>query len=372
VQDKLVKIYIAHLLSEIKNYNTFIKPLKSIYFGGGTPSILTQKDLENIIFEMKAKFNFEKNIEISLETTPQNITLENIKSWEKIGINRISFGVQTLNNKALVEIGRKNNDEIFKALNNLSKSNIKNISLDFIIGLPFVKRGEILENIKFILQKYDFIKHISVYMLEDYYDIESENTDIYEKITYPTDWSKTGLDEKYFIEEYLEILDFLQEKGFFRYEISNFAKSGYECMHNISYWNHENNIGFGLGAHSFVNNSRFANVDDFMGYYSKKLSYSEKLTQNDIFLEKVLFSLRTGGISEVLAKKLNTNILQDYIKEGYLQKKGDKIILNKKYTNLIDFIIILKSINQSLLDSLVYMVMCMLVYILQKELKKNF
>lgn len=76
-----------------------------------------------------------------------------------------------------------------------------------------------------------------------------------------------------------------------------------------------------------------------MWYYSKKLSYSEKLTQNDIFLEKVMFSLRTWWISEKLAEKLNTNILQDYIKEWYLQKKLDKIILNKKYTNLIDFII---------------------------------
>lgn len=339
VQDKLVKIYIAHLLSEIKNYNTFLKPLKSIYFGWWTPSILSENDLENIILELKNKFGFEKNIEINLETTPQNITLENIKSWEKIWINRISFWVQTLNNQALAEIWRKNNQEIFSALDNLSKTNIKNISLDFIIWLPFVKRWEILENIKYILQKYDFIKHISVYMLEDYYDIEEENTDIYEKITYPTDWSKTWLEEKYFIEEYLEILDFLETKWFFRYEISNFAKTWYECKHNISYWNHENNIWFWLWAHSFINNHRFANVDDFMWYYAKKLAYNESLTNDDIFLEKIMFWFRTWWISQDLAKKLDKNNLENYLQEWYLQKKWDKIILNKKFTNLIDFII---------------------------------
>lgn len=339
VQDKLVKIYIAHLLSEIKNYNTFIKPLKSIYFGWWTPSILDKNDLESIIFEMNNKFSFEKNIEITLETTPQNITLNNINTWEKIWINRISFWIQTLNNQALLEIWRKNNDEIFKALDILSKSNIKNISLDFIIWLPFVKRWEILDNIKLILQKYEFIKHISVYMLEDYYDVEDENIDIYEKITYPTDWTKTWLDEKYFIEEYLEIMDFLEERWFFRYEISNFAKPWYECKHNISYWNHENNIWFWLWAHSFINNSRFANVDDFMWYYSKKLSYIEYLTSDDLFLEKVLFSLRTNWFDKNICENIDKDKLNFYIKNNYLQNKWDNVILNKKFTNLIDFII---------------------------------
>lgn len=159
----------------------------------------------------------------------------------------------TLNNQALLEIWRKNNDEIFKALDILSKSNIKNISLDFIIWLPFVKRWEILDNIKLILQKYEFIKHISVYMLEDYYDVEDENIGyLWENyLSYRLD-KKTWLDEKYFIEEYLEIMDFLEERWFFRYEISNFAKPWYECKHNISYWNHENNIWFWLWAHSFL------------------------------------------------------------------------------------------------------------------------
>lgn len=347
--DVLIEKYVCHLINDIKNFKTdlfnksVLKWLKTIYFWWWTPSILKSKYLEEIIFELKNKFSFQKNIEITLETTPWNVTLENIKKWENIWISRISIWVQTLNDLTLKEIWRWDKWSILKALWIIEKSKIKNISVDFIIWLPYVEKWEILKNIKYLLKKFKFIKHISVYMLEDYYQV-IENWELkienwFENIYYPWDWKWIWLKEDDYLKEYLSIRKYLEKKWFNFYELSNSAKKWFECKHNKSYWNHSNNVWFWLWSHSFVNNTRYAYKSDFLWYYSWKYEYFEELKKEDLFLEKILFSLRTKWVWKNLEKKLNKVKIRDFIKSWYLKRNWDKIILWNKWYSLLDFII---------------------------------
>ncbi len=333
-----VDFYVASLIANIKEFSHIKKSLKSVYFGGGTPWILKKNHVEKILQMLQNTFWFEKNIEITLESTPQNLTQENLETWKNLGVNRISFGIQTLNNASLQEIWRTNKETIFQALEHLKNSGIQNISCDFIIGLPYVKRWEILENIKEILERFSFLTHISVYMLEDYYDVEDQ-AKMYEKITYPERWEHLGIPESEYENEYHEIVIFLEEKWFSRYEISNFAKSWFECKHNQSYWNHSENIGFWLGSHSFVRWKRYAYTQDFIGYYKRKLEYEEILSKEDIFLEKLLFGLRTSWISKEYISNLSQSGIQKCIEENVLEYKENFLILTKKGYPLMDYVL---------------------------------
>lgn len=338
----LINIYISHLLKEISNFkkSSFYtnELLNSIYFWWWTPSILKTDELKTIIDKMNEVFTFKKNIEITLETTPQNITIEKLKSYHKLWINRLSIWLQTLNNKTLQAIWRKENEYIFSRLEILKKSPIKNISIDFIIWLPYVKRWEILKNIDYILSKYKFIKHISVYMLEDYYEVIDPLT-LYDNISYPDDWKKKWIDEKYYNKEYLEIKNYLYEKWFLAYEISNFAKKWFYCKHNKSYWNHKNNIWFWLWAHSFISNNRFSNSESFLDYYKWKLFIQEKLNKKDLIIEKTMFQLRTSWLKQNIIKYLDQEKLNFYLKNKFLIKQKNKIIINDKKKVFLDTIL---------------------------------
>lgn len=347
--DVLIEKYVCHLINDIKNFKTdlfnksVLKWLKTIYFWWWTPSTLKSKYLEEIVFNLKNKFSFQKNIEITLETTPLNVTQENLKNWENIWINRISIWVQTLNDLTLKEIWRWDKWSILKALKIIEKSKIKNISVDFIIWLPYVEKWEILKNIKYLLKKFKFIKHISVYMLEDYYQV-IENWELkienwFENIYYPWGWKWVWLKEDDYLKEYLSIRKYLEKKWFNFYELSNSAKKWFECKHNKSYWNHSNNVWFWLWSHSFLNNTRYAYKSDFLWYYSWKYEYFEELKKEDLFLEKILFSLRTKWIWKNLEKKLNKVKIRDFIKSWYLKRNWDKVILWNKWYSLLDFII---------------------------------
>ncbi|PZM81969.1 hypothetical protein DLH72_04690 [Candidatus Gracilibacteria bacterium] len=321
--------------------------LETIYFGGGTPSTLSISQFERIFDALKQKFLFSKNIEISIESTPENVILENLVSWEKLGINRLSIGVQSLNEKTLEEIARAKKGSILDCLNNLEKffkefNGGITISLDFIIGLPFVKKGELLENIKFVLEKYNFVKHISVYMLEEYYDVPEEIDSKFDNIIYPNSWKANSIKEEDFLGEYLSIKNFLEEKGFNRYEISNFSKLGFECKHNLGYWNHKENLAFGLGAHGFLNNIRFSNSEDFLEYYAGKNISKEKIGEKEKFLEKIMFQLRTSGIEKKYLKFLNENKLKYFLGSNpspLLEERENKIVLKDDAILFLDYIL---------------------------------
>jgi oxygen-independent coproporphyrinogen-3 oxidase len=322
---KKVDLYIDFLLKEIKTNNIDFKNLKSIYFGWWTPSILSIKQLNNIIYTLRNKYQFDNKIEITLEATPITITKENLIWWKNIWINRLSIWIQTLNNESLVEIWRENNKYVIMALDNLKEIWFYNLSVDFIIWLPFVKKWELKKDIEFILEKYNFIKHISVYMLEEYY--------------YPCNWDSLSIWEEEYLDEFIEINNFLKNKWFNRYEISNYTLPWYECKHNKAYWNHSNMLAFWLWAHWFVNNIRYSNSENFIDYYLWKQKIEDKQTFNDLFLEKVMFQLRTDWLTKNIYEKLNLNKIEYLIQEEYLKKKSDKIILSDKWVLVLDYIL---------------------------------
>ena len=334
-----IDLYVARLLGEIKNNKIDFKNLKSIYFGWGTPSILDISQLEQIIDSLRNKYKLDNNIEVNIEATPATITKNNIIWWKKIWINRISIWVQTLNNDSLIEIWRWEKWDIINALNIVKEVWFNNVSVDFIIWLPHVKKWEIKNNIDYILNNYTFIKHVSVYMLEEYYNIPEDKDSKFENITYPNNWNKLWIKEEGFLSEYIEIKKYLKFKWFNSYEISNFALKWYECKHNSAYWNHSNMSAFWLWAHWFINNERFSNSEEFIKYYSWTNIISEKLNQEDLFIEKVMFQLRTSGLTKPIYEKLNKDKLNEFISWKYLEKKSNKIILLDKWVLILDYIL---------------------------------
>ena len=299
--------------------------LESIYFWWWTPSVLNIAQIKQILNALNQRFDFSSDIEISFETTPQNISLENLKAWKNLWINRMSIGIQSLNDKALKEIGRISSREIFQTFDILEISPIENISLDFIIGLPYTKKWELRGDIATILEKYTFPKHISPYMLEDY--------------TYPKNWEEFAFPKEQFNEEYLEIKKLLVSKNISWYEISNFAKSGYECKHNKAYWNHSEIIAFWLWSYGFEKGRRYAYAENFQDYYAHKNFSEEILTLEDIRLEKIMFWIRTTWFDENLLEKDKYPIIQNYLKQNYLVKKWKILSLWEKWISLLDSIL---------------------------------
>ena len=342
--EKITK-YIEYLVDEINNFSklnnfNFINNktnnnLKSIYFWWWTPSTLNLDQISKLILTLKQKLIFSSDIEITLETTPNKIIKENLLWWQKLWINRLSIWVQTLNNRSLEEIWRGNKWDIIKAMDILNNyfinlcwaenNNNFNVSLDFIIWLPFVKRGEIKNNIKFILDKYKFVNHISVYMLEDQY--------------YPNKWRYLWISEGEYLWEYVEIKIFLKHRWFYSYEISNFSKTWYECRHNKAYWNHSEILAFWLWSHGFLNSYRYENYDDFKSYYSWKIRCIEKLNKNDILLENVMFSLRTSWLKKEIYNKLNKEKIYYFIKNWYLKIENDILKIEDKWILVMDYIL---------------------------------
>lgn len=334
-QDLLkIDIYVKYLINEINKNKIDFKELKSIYFGWWTPSTLSINQLWKIINTLKNKYNFSNDIEINIEATPNTITIENLIWWSKLWINRLSIWVQTLNNDSLIEIWRWNKWDIINSLNNIKSLNkidlydkniIDNISIDFIIWLPHVIKWEIKENIEFILQKFNFIKHISVYMLEDYY--------------YPENWSWLSVDEDNYLDEYIEIKNVLNFNWFNSYEISNFSKKWYECKHNKAYWNHSNILAFWLWAHGFIDGKRYSNIDNFRWYYTWIKKNIEPLLKEDYFLEMLMFQLRTSWINNEIYSKLNMDKINSLINDWFLIKTNKKLILSNKGILVIDYIL---------------------------------
>lgn len=363
-----VKKYVDILCKEIensKNYKLKNWKLDTIYFWGWTPAILEKEEFEKIFKTLKNNYIFSENIEITIETTPEEISLEKLKIWKELWINRISIWVQTLNKKALEEVKRDKKWDVEEKLDLLNQFLVSkrpvsqetglkspiSISLDFIIWLPFVKKWEILENIKYLLKKYDFINHISVYMLEDYYNPSKEKNEKFEQITYPKIWKENSISEEEIWKDYLEIKKYLEKKRFYRYELSNFGKTSplipllkgegkiKFCKHNKGYWEHKENLAFGLWASWFLWNIRYKNSENFLEYYSWKWKEKEKLSDNDIFLEKLMFSLRTSWFKEDLIEKLNKEKVNYFLENNLLEKKWKNIILSDSWFLYLDYIL---------------------------------
>ncbi len=338
-QNLQIQTYVNFLISEISLWIKHNNKLDTIYFWWWTPWVLNLNQFESILNTLKDKYILDDNIEISIETTPENVTIENIIWWKKLWINRISMWVQTLNEKSLKEIWRAWKWDIIKALENFKNIWFDNVSIDFIIWLPYVSSWEINKNIDYLTNKYSFIKHISVYMLEEYYDVPDEKESNFDNITYPSNWSINWLKDDDYLNEYNSIKSNLYSKWYNQYEISNYSKKSYECKHNIWYWTHKQTIAYWLGAHWYIDNYRYSNSEKFLEYYKYKDITKVFLNDSDIFIEKIMFMLRTWGIDNQYIQYLDKSKIKQFIDMWYLIKTKNKLQLSDKSVVFLDYIL---------------------------------
>jgi len=267
--------YINYLLKEIKLNASKDYLVKTIFIGGGTPSCLKSGDILRISNAIKENFNISKNLEFTIEANPNSFNLEKAKEYKNAGINRISFGLQTSNDKLLKLMNRIHTKKDFiNAVKMAKQEGLKNINADILLGLPNQKLRDIKSTLKLITKLN--LSHVSCYSL-----ILEEGTPIFKMVE--DNKLKLPKDEKT-LKMYDFTLNFLKKHKIFRYEVSNFAKAGFKCMHNLTYWNLSNYLGLGLNSHSKIENVRFENYSDFTNYY-KSLDENQKPIKEKTQLE---------------------------------------------------------------------------------------
>ncbi len=339
--EDLKQKYFAKLVQEICGCKYKDREVQSVYFGGGTPSSVDEKYIISVMKCLRHNFTFSNNAEITIECNPASESLDKLKKYRELGINRISFGVQSLNDNTLKFLNRRHTKkDAVEAIKDAQKAGFENISADLIIGVS-ESQEDLIDSAKQLLNL--GVKHISAYMLQ----IE-EGTPLYN--AYQNNNSIVP-SEDYCVGMYDRLVVFLTERGFCHYEISNFALPCYQSQHNLGYWRLDDYIGFGLSAHSFVDGVRFANSNNFNDYFEDKNITREVLTAQQKIEEKIMLGLRCQeGVSIKDLLNLGYDImtnpnLSNFVENGIiiLQKNGktpDKITINPAYYGVSNSIIV--------------------------------
>lgn len=267
-----IEKYIEAVKKEIE-LQKIKKEITTIYIGGGTPSYIDSKYIEQIMEELKKK-NISKTAEITIEVNPGTVTLDKIKDYKKIGINRISIGLQTSKDELLKQIGRIHKfEEFLETYKMARKVGFKNINVDLMLGLPNQRIKDLKESLEKVIELKP--EHISVYSL-----IVEENTPIAKKI----ESGELELpDEELERNMYWYAKNTLELNGYKHYEISNFAKQGYASKHNVNCWDQKEYIGIGISAHSYRDITRYSNTEN-LAEYIRNIK-NEKLERNKIIHE---------------------------------------------------------------------------------------
>lgn len=327
--------YHEALCTEIKKFGARYDqklPIKTIFLGGGTPSTYPDNLLLDMADTLKSVFIFDDFSEVSIEVNPGTVRDEQLPLWKEAGINRLSIGVQSLKDSVLKKLNRHQSAADVYALLEKAQNYFENISVDLILGLPGVNEDDWKSLIQQVVTWP--IKHVSIYFL-----MVHENTPLYfnikrKRVALPPDESLVDL--------YHWSRDMLQMHGFEQYEISNFAKPGYESRHNSAYWNHKAYIGLGLGACSFDGARRYQNTKNLMNYTNglsngdDVVDFEETLTLDQQWLETVMLGLRQiKGLNiessiTVLPAKRQEKIrkkIGELEQRKFVMRKGDMLAL---------------------------------------------
>lgn len=305
--------YLRDLKKEINLYRQDIQKeeITSIFLGGGTPSILTGEEIKFIFKQIKDNFKIKKNAEISIECNPGTLNKEKLIAMKEAGINRISIGLQAVQDYHLSSIGRIHTyNEFEKNYKEAMELGFENINVDLMYALPNQKFKEWKESLQKIVALNP--SHISAYSL-----ILEEGTKLYEM--YENNEFKM-IDENTDMQMYNYTINYLKENGYNQYEISNYAKSGLECQHNILYWKCDHYIGIGAGASGYLKDHRYNNVEDLQDYHEKinknekPIENIENLSVEDKIQEKIFMGLRMNeGIKfEDFKKQFNLDFKEKY------------------------------------------------------------
>lgn len=347
---KYDKSYVPALIHEIKNVNLEGKQpknyiVKSIFIGGGTPSMLSGEGIVAILQQVYKTFEVDKDAEITVEVNPGTVTKKKLTSYMEAGINRISMGLQSANNEELKELGRIHTYEEFLANYELAREiGFRNINIDLMSAIPLQTIDSWKETLSKVIKLSP--EHISAYSL-----ILEEGTNFYDK------WNKNLLTLPLEEEErqmYYDTKEILKQAGYYRYEISNYSKSGFECKHNIGYWKRVDYIGFGLGASSLISNKRFTNessMENYLQMMKKDAPNSHQniqiLSQKEEMEEFMFLGLRLNeGINK---KEFKHHFQKEYeevygecnnkmIQQGLLEEKEERVYLTDKGLDYSNFV----------------------------------
>lgn len=332
--DNQIKKYVDYLSREIDIYSKeydLSEKQDTIYFGGGTPSLLPIDSLEKIL----SKFSYDKNTEITIEVNPKTVDINKLKEYKKLGINRLSIGIQTFNDDNLKVLGRiHNSQEAIEVYNLARKYGFENISLDIIFSLP----NQTLYMLQNDLEKLVSLNpnHISVYSL-----IWEEGTKFFRDLK-SGKLKETDNDLEANMYEY--IIEFLKSKDYIHYEISNFSKKSFESRHNSIYWENKEYLGVGLSAAGYLGSVRYKNFFYLEDYYNNlnknilPIDEKEILIEEDIEQYRYLLGFRLLNKVIVPSEKYLKRCMSLY-KEGYLVEKDNGYILSHKGLMLFnDFI----------------------------------
>lgn len=330
--------YVRDLEQEIRSYKTFAADyqVSTVYFGGGTPSILETGQIERIMGTLRQTFRIEKKAEITLEMNPGTARKEKLKVYRQLGINRLSIGIQSVKNENLKLLGRIHTYEDFlESYHMARKAGFDNISGDLISSLPGQTLEEWKEELEILIRTP--LEHLSVYQL-----IIEEGTEFYERYG---EHEELLPDEETSREIYLWTGEYLENQGFRQYEISNYARAGKESRHNLRYWERKDYLGLGLGAASMIRNMRMSNTRDWEKYRTgcrdpRKIREEVEFLEEPRQIEEFMFlGLRkTRGVSRkefrrTFGKDLDLiyeKTLKKYLENGMLQESGDRIFLSEE------------------------------------------
>lgn len=339
--------YVAALLSEIESYREFAKGYRvsTIFIGGGTPSVLLPKQMENILQKIYEIFELERRPEITVEVNPGTVDEEKLQCYKENGVNRLSMGLQSVKDEKLRLLGRIHTYQEFVESYELArKAGFDNISIDLISSVPGQTLQEWKEELETAAAQNP--EHISVYQL-----IIEEGTPFYEKYA---EHPELLPDEETSREIYLWTGKFLKEAGYEQYEISNYAKPGKESRHNLKYWERGDYLGLGLGAASMVRNIRMSNTKD-MRTYLERCDKPKTMREDVQFLEEprqmeefMFLGLRkTRGVSKKEFKRIfgremdmvYEKALHKCLENGMLLEHKDRIFLSEEGTLLSNMVL---------------------------------
>jgi len=341
-----VEKYTDALVKEIRLYSSVGKKFKlnTVFIGGGTPSSINSIYIEKIMDGIYKYFDTNELKEVTIETNPKTLDKEKLVRYRESGINRISVGVQTLNDNLLKILGRiHNTEDFYKNYDLVRNLGFNNVNLDLMFGLPFQTLEDVIYTLKEVIKLEP--THLSFYGLivekgTKFYDLNNRG-----KLNLPDEDLERAM--------YHKGMEYLVSNGYEHYEISNFAKKGYECKHNLFYWELKPYIGLGIGAHSNIFGKRYWNFADIKEYISSldngsfPVSGEEVIDKDMEMAEYCILGLRLiRGIDKknflgrfgIDIKEIYGKIIERHVKGGLLYENENRIYLTKRGLDLSNIV----------------------------------
>lgn len=335
--------YMEALLSEIRGNAVSERKVVSVFIGGGTPSVVDAEWILDVMEAIRNHYLLEEGAEITMEVNPGTVTAKRLERYRAAGVNRLSIGCQSCHDAELSRIGRIHDHQAFLDTYRWAReAGFDNINVDLMSALPGQTLESLEDTLHMILSLVPPPEHISAYSL-----IVEEGTPFYEM-------QKRGElalpDEDMEREMYWRTADILKKYGYGHYEISNYAREGYQCKHNVGYWTRRNYLGFGIGAASLYDNVRYKNADDLAAYIKDPLNCRtqiQKLEREEQMEEEMFLGLRLspGVRGERFREIFGVSMwdvygeqIRESVEEGLLEDDGKRIVLTKRGVDLANYV----------------------------------